>query len=61
MPSPYIAFHRQTNKETDIYAVENINGVFMCCTSMSPRVMEPVRDYYGITSRQSYLRELIEC
>ena len=61
MSSPYIAFHRQTNKETGIHAVEIIDGVLMCCTALSPRVMEPVGDYYGITSRQSYLRDLIEC
>ena len=61
MSAPYIAFHRQTNKETEIHAVGKVNGVLMCCTSLFPRVLEPVGDYYGITSRQSYLRELIEC
>lgn len=61
MSAPYIAFHRQTNKETGIHAVELINGVFMCCTNLSPKVMEPVGDYYGIVSRESYVRELIEC
>jgi hypothetical protein len=61
MSSPYIAFHRQTNQETGIHAIENINGVLMCCTSLSPKVMEPVGDYYGIVSRESYIRDLIEC
>ena len=61
MLAPFIAFHRQTNKETGIYAVETINGILMCCTSLSPRVLEPVGDYYGIVSRERYLRELIEC
>jgi hypothetical protein len=59
--SAYIAFHRQTNKETEIHAVGKLNGVLMCCTNLSPRVLEPVGDYYGLVSRESYLRELIEC
>lgn len=61
MSAPFIAFHRQTNKETGIHAVEIINGVLMCCTNLLPEVFEPVGDYYGIVSRESYLRELIEC
>lgn len=61
MSAPFIAFNRKTNKETGIHAVELINGVFMCCTSLSPKVMEPVGDYYGIVSRESYIRDLIEC
>ena len=61
MSAPFIAFNRKTNKETGIHAVELINGVFMCCTNLSPKIMEPVGDYYGIVSREQYLRELIEC
>ena len=61
MSAPYVAFHRQTNKETAIHAVGKVNGILMCCTSLSPRVLEPVGDYYGIVSREQYLRELIEC
>ena len=61
MSAPYVAFHRQTNKETGIYAIQVVNGVLMCCTSLFPEVFEPVGDYYDVAGRESYLRELIEC